>query len=72
MKRTEENISSKQGGEFDVAYIKQMVKDHERTVKLFEDGQKNVKDAEMKAFIDKTLPVLKSHLTHVKGLDKGK
>ncbi len=70
MQKATADISAKNGNDFDKAYIAQMVKDHEKTVKLFEDGQKNVKDAEMKAFIDKTLPVLKTHLDHVKNLDK--
>lgn len=66
------DLSAKSGKDFDKAYIDQMVDDHQKTVKLFEDGQKNVKDADIKAFIDKTLPVLKSHLDHVKSLDKAK
>lgn len=70
--KTSTDLSSKSGKDFDKAYIDQMVKDHEKTVKLFEDGQKNVKDAEIKAFIDKTLPVLKTHLDHAKGMDKAK
>lgn len=72
MKKAAEEISAKSGSDFDKAYIKQMVKDHEKTVKLFEDGQKNVKDSELKSFIDKTLPVLRSHLDHIKSLDKAK
>lgn len=70
--KTVDDISSKSGKDFDKAYLAQMVKDHEKTVSLFEDGQKNVKDADIRAFIDKTLPVLQSHLEHVKSLDKGK
>jgi len=66
------DLSAKTDKDFDKAYIDQMVDDHQKTVKLFEDGQKNVKDAEIKAFIDKTLPVLRSHLDHVKSLDKAK
>ncbi|MCF0069323.1 DUF4142 domain-containing protein [Dyadobacter sp. CY261] len=72
MQKATADISSKNGKDFDKAYIDQMVKDHQKTVELFEDGQKNVKDPEIKAFIDKTLPVLKSHLEHVKTLDKAK
>lgn len=72
MEKNIADISSKSGKDFDKAYIKQMVKDHEKTVKLFEDGQKNVKDAEIRAFIDKTLPVLKSHLDQIRNLDKAK
>lgn len=66
------DLSAKSGKDFDKAYIDQMVDDHQKTVKLFEDGQKNVKDVEIKAFIDKTLPVLRSHLDHIKSLDKAK
>ncbi|MBZ4192579.1 DUF4142 domain-containing protein [Niabella beijingensis] len=70
--KTEADLTSKSAADFDKAYIKQMVKDHEATVKLFEDGQKNVKDADIKAFIDKTLPVLRTHLEQSKSLDKAK
>lgn len=66
------DLGSKSGSDFDKAYIAQMKKDHDKTVELFEDAQKNVKDAEMKAFIDKTLPVIKAHAEHVKSLDKTK
>ncbi|QRQ99825.1 DUF4142 domain-containing protein [Dyadobacter sandarakinus] len=66
------DLGSKSGSDFDKAYIEVMKKDHDQTVKLFEDAQKEVKDAELKAFIDKTLPVIKAHAEHVKGLDKSK
>jgi putative membrane protein len=66
------DLGGKSGSDFDKAYISQMKKDHEETVKLFEDAQKDVKDAELKAFIDKTLPVIKAHTEHVKSLDKTK
>lgn len=72
MQKAASDVSGKNGSDFDKAYIAQMKKDHEKTVKLFEDGQKNVKDAELKAFIDKTLPTLKAHLEHVASLDKSK
>ncbi|SEI40941.1 putative membrane protein [Dyadobacter koreensis] len=64
------DLGGKSGSDFDKAYIAQMKKDHNQTVKLFEDGQKDVKDSELKAFIDKTLPVIKAHEEHVKSLDK--
>jgi len=66
------DLGGKSGSDFDKAYISQMKKDHEQTVKLFEDAQKEVKDADLKAFIDKTLPVIKAHAEHVKSLDKTK
>ena len=45
----------------DKAYMDEMVKDHDKDVKEFEDASKSEKDADLKAWIDKTLPVLKEH-----------
>ena len=66
------DLGGMSGSDFDKAYISQMKKDHDQTVKLFEDAQKDVKDADLKAFIEKTLPVIKAHAEHVKSLDKAK
>ena len=66
------DLGGMSGSDFDKAYISQMKKDHDQTVKLFEDAQKDVKDADLKAFIEKTLPVIKAHAEHVKSLDKTK
>ena len=45
----------------DKAYMDEMVKDHDKDVKEFEEASKSVKDADLKAWIDNTLPVLKEH-----------
>jgi putative membrane protein len=45
----------------DKAYIDAMVEDHDKDVKEFEDASKSAKDTDLKAWIDKTLPVLKEH-----------
>lgn len=45
----------------DKAYMEDMVKDHDEDVKEFEKASKSAKDADLKAWIDKTLPVLKEH-----------
>ncbi len=50
------------GDAFDKAYAKDMVKDHEKDISEFEDAQKEVKNPDLKQFIDNTLPVLKEHL----------
>ncbi len=47
--------------DLDKAYIDEMVKDHDQDVKEFEDESKSAKDADLRAWIDKTLPVLKEH-----------
>lgn len=65
------DLSKKSGSEFDKAYVDVMVKDHDKTVSMFEDASKNVKDADLKAFVDKTLPTLKSHQAHIKAIHDG-
>jgi putative membrane protein len=47
---------------FDKAYMDEMVKDHQKTVALFEREAKSGSDAELKAFAEKTLPTLREHL----------
>jgi putative membrane protein len=66
------DMAAMSGRDFDKAYIKEMVKDHEKDVKLFEEAQKNVKDADMLQFIERTLPTLRAHLDHIKQLDNKK
>ncbi|WP_206105971.1 DUF4142 domain-containing protein [Olivibacter sp. XZL3] len=68
--QAEEKLSAMSGAEFDKAYITQMVEDHKKTVALFETASTSVKDAELKSFIDKTLPTLKTHLEHSERLQK--
>ncbi|HEV2095154.1 MAG TPA: DUF4142 domain-containing protein [Chthoniobacterales bacterium] len=50
----------------DKQYLAQMVSDHQEDVKLFEQEAKNGKDAELKAFAGKTLPVIQHHLAMLK------
>ena len=62
---TMDNLTKKSASEFDKAYVDQMIDDHKKTISLYEDASKNLKDADMKAFVDKTLPTVKAHLEHV-------
>ncbi|HEY2828653.1 MAG TPA: DUF4142 domain-containing protein [Thermoanaerobaculia bacterium] len=45
----------------DKTYMEDMVKDHDKDVKEFENESKAATDPDLKAWIDKTLPVLKEH-----------
>lgn len=63
--KIKENLTKKTGKEFDKAYVDEMVSDHKKDVKLFEDARSAVKDPDLLSFIDKTLPVLKKHLQHI-------
>ena len=62
------DLSQQSGTSFDKGYINVMVEDHKKTVTLFEEASKNLKDPELKAFADKTLPTLKMHLEHSQSL----
>jgi putative membrane protein len=57
-----------EGAAFDRAYVDDQIRDHEKTIALFAREAKSGKDAELKAFAEKTLPTLKEHLSMVRDL----
>jgi len=61
--QTYDMFKNMRGAEFDKAYMKQMVKDHQDTVALFEKEAKEGKEEQFRAFAERTLPTLKEHLT---------
>jgi putative membrane protein len=69
-KMAREKLERLSGAEFDKEWVQQMIKDHKKTIDLFEDASKDAKDPDVKAFADKTLPTLRGHLQHVEGLKK--
>lgn len=58
------------GADFDKAWAKQMVEGHEKSIARFEDAQKIATNAELKTFIDSTLPTLREHLAQARSLNK--
>ncbi len=56
------------GADFDRAFAKMMVKDHEKAVDLFEKESTKGGDADLKAFASKTLPTLQEHLQQARAL----
>lgn len=56
------------GKDWDQAWTDKLLAGHEKTIRLFEKGQNNVKDPTLNSMITKTLPTLQSHLTMVQGL----
>ena len=64
------DIRKLSGAEFDKKYISYMKDDHEEDVKEFKKAADDSKDADLKAFAAKTLPVLQMHLEMVKTIDK--
>ncbi|MGY3214677.1 DUF4142 domain-containing protein [Mucilaginibacter sp. HD30] len=70
-KKMWDELNAKTGKDFDKAYVSTMVSEHKKTVSMFENASKDLKDAELKAFVDKTLPVLKGHLDKITAINDG-
>lgn len=58
-----DHLTGLTGAEFDKAYMQHMVADHDKAVAHF---MAVVEDADIKAYADKTLPVLQEHATLAK------
>ncbi|MDN5285650.1 MAG: hypothetical protein JWR38_1924 [Mucilaginibacter sp.] len=65
------DLSAKSATDFDKAYVNAMVDGHKKAVALFEDGSKNCKNPELKAFATNTLPTIKGHLAEIETIKKG-
>lgn len=65
-----DDLNKKSGHDFDKSYIDAMVDGHQSTVNDFEKASKNTKDADVKSWIDKTLPTLKMHLDSARAIKK--
>jgi putative membrane protein len=70
MKRHSENsLAKRSGADFDKQFVSEVgIKDHQKDIKAFEKASKDVKDPDLKAFIDKTLPTLREHLAQAQKL----
>jgi len=64
------DIKRKTGSDFDKAYMKMMVKDHESTVHAFEKASREAQDSSLKNFVTTTLPTLQMHLDSAKAIEK--
>jgi putative membrane protein len=57
-----DRLAKMNGAAFDKAYMRDMVQDHEKDVKVFEKCASSCTDPELKAWAAKTVPTLKDHL----------
>lgn len=62
-----EKLQGLSGAEFNWAYVEGQIDDHETAVDLMEDNTDN-SNADIKAFATKSLPIMRSHLEMVRGI----
>lgn len=67
-KKTYDKLAKLNGAAFDKAYVNDMVKDHAKDVAAYKKAQGMVKDADLKKYVDDTLPVIEHHYQMIKDL----
>ena len=65
-----EDLSKKTGADFDKAYMKMMVDDHQDDIKDFEKCAENGTNPDVKTFASQKLPTLRKHLDSAKAIHK--
>lgn len=66
---TMEHLQKLSGADFDKAYASDMLKDHKKDLREFQDAARDVKDPELRAFAEKTANVIQEHLRMAEGLE---
>jgi putative membrane protein len=61
-KAKQDRLSKLNGAQFDKAYMRDMVQDHQKDVKQFQKCASSCKDPDLKAWAGKTAPILQDHL----------
>lgn len=59
-------LQSASGAQFDRSYMQQMVKDHEKALKLVQNTAKSAKDPELKQAAEQAAPEIQKHLDEAK------
>lgn len=69
LRREVDTLGKKSGADFDRAFVRQVgLKAHEQDIKTFEKAARDVKDPELRAFAQKSLPMLREHLAAARKL----
>jgi putative membrane protein len=67
---TYDKLSKLSGDQFDRQFVTVMVKDHQKVAQLYEQTLSKASDPQLKAYIQKTLPTVRSHLQHAESIEK--
>jgi putative membrane protein len=65
-----DTLTALTGSEFDKAYIAGMFKGHKKAIKAFKTESAKTKDADVKSFAGKTIPILEDHLKLITAIKK--
>src|ERR1019366_5422672 len=65
-----DKMAAMTGSEFDDAYIAGMIKDHKKDAKAFKAESASTTDADIKSFLDKSIPTVEAHLQHITTMKK--
>jgi putative membrane protein len=65
---TSSHLESLSGGEFDQSYVRDVIKDHEENIKVFNREATAGSDPDAKAYAAEMLPTLQSHLEKIRAL----
>ena len=65
------HLKSLEGTEFDQAFKKHAVEAHQKTIQKFQTASQQSTDSDVKAFAQKTLPVLQQHLKMAQDIPAG-
>lgn len=61
-------LQTLQGAEFDRAFVRQVITDHNEAIALYTRAARDLDDSELKAFASETLPTLQEHLSEAERL----
>jgi putative membrane protein len=70
-RKMNDKLADKAGVDFDKAFMKQMVSDHQKVVREFEHEAKSGQDPDVRAWAEKTLPTLREHLQEAETIYNG-
>lgn len=63
------DLEKESGKDFDKAFLNALQSSHKESISTFEDASKDAKDGELKAWVDKSLPALRTHHEAAKALE---
>jgi len=65
-----EHLQKASGRDFDERYAREMVKDHKKDLKEFQDAAKDLADSDLRSFANNTVSTIKEHLRMAEDMEK--